>query len=67
MTYDMSVVFTGTPISSTNKTDRHDKTEILLKMALDIITITLTLKDIMRDGRLLINLFKWYPVFVVLS
>jgi hypothetical protein len=30
--------------SSTNKTDRHDKAEILLKVALNSITITLTLK-----------------------
>ena len=30
----------GTPISSTNKTDRHDVTEILLKVALNIITPT---------------------------
>jgi len=29
-----------TPVSSTNKTDRHDLTEILLKEALNIITIT---------------------------
>jgi hypothetical protein len=28
----------GTPVSSTNKTDRHDKTEILLKVALNITT-----------------------------
>jgi hypothetical protein len=28
----------GTPISSTNKTDRHDITEILLKVALNTIT-----------------------------
>jgi hypothetical protein len=27
----------GTPVSSTNKTDRHDLTEILLKVALNII------------------------------
>jgi hypothetical protein len=27
----------GTPVSSTNKTDRHDMTEILLKMALSTI------------------------------
>jgi hypothetical protein len=26
-------------VSSTNKTDRHDKTEILLKAALNIITL----------------------------
>ena len=30
----------GTPVSSTNKTDRHDIAEIFLKVAL--ITITLT-------------------------
>jgi len=28
----------GTPFSSTNKTDRHDITEILLRVALSIIT-----------------------------
>jgi hypothetical protein len=28
----------GTPVSSTNKTHRHDITEILLKVALNIIT-----------------------------
>ena len=27
----------GTPVSSTNKTDRHDIAEILLKVALNII------------------------------
>jgi hypothetical protein len=48
----------GTPISSTNKSDRPDKTEILLKVALNIIALILTLKDIMRDGRPLIILFK---------
>jgi hypothetical protein len=31
------VVYPGTPISSTNKTDRHDITEILLKVALNTI------------------------------
>jgi hypothetical protein len=33
----------GTPVSSTNKTDRHDITEILLKVALNTTTLTLTL------------------------
>ena len=28
----------GTPVSSTNKTNRHEITEIVLKMALNIIT-----------------------------
>jgi hypothetical protein len=30
----------GTPVSSFNKTDLHDTTEILLKVALDTITLT---------------------------
>ena len=29
------------PVSSTNKTDRHDITEILLKVVLNTITLTL--------------------------
>jgi hypothetical protein len=32
----------GTPVSSNNKTDRHDITEILLKVTLNTITLTLT-------------------------
>jgi hypothetical protein len=36
--------FPGTPVSSTNKTGRHDKTEILLKVALNTITQTLKQK-----------------------
>ena len=39
----------GAPVSSTNKTDRHDITEILLKVALNTITLPLWLlatKDI---------------------
>jgi len=31
--------FPGTPVSSTNKTDSHDITEILLKVALYIINL----------------------------
>jgi hypothetical protein len=31
---------TGPPVSSTNKADRHDVTEILLKVALNIINHT---------------------------
>ena len=30
----VSVFLPGTPVSSTNKTDRHDRTAILLKVAL---------------------------------
>jgi hypothetical protein len=32
----------GTPVSSTNKTDRHDTTEILLKVALNTINLNQT-------------------------
>ena len=37
------LVSRDTQVSSTNKTDRHDKIEILLRVALDIITLTITL------------------------
>jgi hypothetical protein len=33
----------GTPVSSTNKTDRQDITEILLKVALNTITLTISI------------------------
>jgi hypothetical protein len=33
------MVFFGTPVSYINKTDRHDITEILLKVALSTITL----------------------------
>ena len=33
----------GTPVSSTHKTDSHDIAEILLKVALNTVTLTLTL------------------------
>jgi hypothetical protein len=33
----------GTPVSSTNKTDRHDITEILLKVALNTINLNQTI------------------------
>ena len=37
MTCDMSVFFPDPPVSSTNKTDRQDITDILLKVALNTI------------------------------
>ena len=36
VTWDRSVISPGSPVSSTNKTGRHDITEILLKMATTI-------------------------------
>ena len=38
-----------TPVSSTNKTDRQDIIEILLKVALNTITLTLTVVNPMAD------------------
>ena len=41
----LSVIAAGhwfSPVSSTNKTDYHDITKILLKVALNTITLTLT-------------------------
>jgi hypothetical protein len=43
VTCGRSVVFSGTLVSSTNKTDGHDVTEMLLKVVLNTITQTLTL------------------------
>jgi hypothetical protein len=40
----------GTPVSSTNKTDSHDITEILLKVALN--TINHKLQNNVEDNRL---------------
>jgi len=35
------IISLGTPVSSTKKTDRHDITQILLKVAFSILTPTL--------------------------
>jgi hypothetical protein len=39
------VVFYGAPLSSTNKTDYHDITEIFLKVALNTINQPIILKE----------------------
>jgi hypothetical protein len=44
VTCDMSVVFLCIPVSSTNKPDCHDITEILLKVALSTINPNQTIK-----------------------
>jgi hypothetical protein len=36
----VSFMYVGTPVSSTNKSDRHDIAEILLKVAFNTITPT---------------------------
>jgi hypothetical protein len=38
----------GTPVSTTNKTDRHDITEILSKVPLNTIVLTLTMEQEFR-------------------
>jgi hypothetical protein len=40
----------GTPASSTNNTDRHDIVEILLKVALNTVTLT-HIKEGVMGGR----------------
>ena len=46
----------GTPLSSTNKTDRHDVTEILLKVAINTLTLTHGIWHINED---LFNFVKY--------
>ena len=48
----------GNPVSSTNKTDRHNITEILLKVTLNTITIKLTLALWLWSFRLLTTSLK---------
>jgi hypothetical protein len=40
----------STPVSSTNKTDHHDITEILLKVVLNTITITIYRRHYINSG-----------------
>jgi hypothetical protein len=49
----------GTPVSSSNKTDRHDITKILLKVTLN--TIALAYSNYSESELLKqINMYKWY-------
>jgi hypothetical protein len=50
MTCDRSLVFSCYPVSSTNKTDRHDVTEILLNVALNAITLILNPNNSFADS-----------------
>ena len=40
VTFDRSAFSPGTLVASTNKTGRHDRTQILLNVALNTITLT---------------------------
>ena len=49
----------GTPVSSNNKTDRHNITEILLKVVLNVITITIKLSIVIEMSEWLLFNAKW--------
>ena len=56
----------GTPVSSINKTDRHNRTEILLKVALNTINLTLNRwndYDLLRWNILTLDIQKMYLIF----
>ena len=53
----------GTPVSSTNKTDRHDITEILFKVALN--TMILDFSWCIWDQVILIRNIKWIALCFV--
>ena len=55
---EVGVFFAVNAVSSTNKTDRHNITEILLKVALNTITQTPTLKY-KQNIRLFYGMQKW--------
>ena len=53
VSYDMTVVFSGTPVYSLNKTDRRNIAEILMKVELSTITLTPSpLQGRIRDFKL---------------
>ena len=49
----------GTLVSSNNKTDRHITTEILLKVVLNVITITIKLSIVIEMSEWLLFNAKW--------
>ena len=60
VTCGKAVVFSGTPVSSTNKTDRHDITELLLKVALNTLPPTyLSIVHTQRDGKSVWDVFLY--------
>jgi hypothetical protein len=57
----------GTAVSSTNKTDYHDITEILLKVALNTITLTLFTKILLKKIIKIYNSWYMYSIFWILN
>jgi hypothetical protein len=55
----------GIPVSSTNKTDSHDITDILLKVALNIITLTLILIYIPLAYMIICHSFTIVALYIV--
>jgi hypothetical protein len=60
MTCYRLVVSPGTLVSSTNKTDCHDITEILLKVALNTIKPTIYLKQ--NEFQNVINIYNYFYI-----
>jgi len=58
--------YPGTPVSSTNKTGHHDIAEILLKVALNTITLTL-FSHIFRASMTHLFRFKWETMIIKFS
>jgi hypothetical protein len=54
------LISSGTPFSSTTKTDRHDVTEILLKVALN--TINKQTKKTISNSWVVVVFTKYIPV-----
>jgi hypothetical protein len=54
----------GSPVTSTNKTDRHDITEILLNVALNTITLILTLHIQLTASIIFYNSYVNYLSFL---
>ena len=63
MTSSCSRFSPGPPISSTNKTDRHDITEILFKLVLNTIKQTLTVVNGTSTHLLFIHKFNKYSPY----
>ena len=57
----------GTPVSSTNKADSNDIAEILLKVALNIMTVTLTLESYLPDHMSSPSVFSLGSISSILS